>query len=332
MATNTPSKADEAAARILGPLEDMLKRGDLPPWARPWRATGGAMFEHYGAGGRRYHGGNALWLEIARQVNGWESREWMTYRAIQKAGGQVRKGEKGTHVSLYKSLQVPDEDARRGGDAEATKRVPLLRSFVVFSLDQADGIEPRHAPQADPEEKRPAFQPIEAAARILEEYQASGRAPALEHGGDRAYYAPATDRVRLPEPDTFHDPAGYYATAFHEHGHGTGHASRLGRPGIVDLGPGTTFGTEPYALEELAAETCAAVLCGVAGIEGRIIENAAAYCRGWLRAIQDNRRAFVGQAGRGLEAARYILGEDDPRGNDRAEYERAEQEREAVAA
>jgi antirestriction protein ArdC len=78
------------------------------------------------------------------------------------------------------------------------------------------------------------------------------------------------------------------------------------------------------------AETCSAVLCGAAGIEGRTIENQAAYCRGWLRAVQENRRAFVGQAGKGIEAARYILGEDDPRGADQAAHqEREEQEKEA---
>ena len=319
--TTKPTKADEAAVRILGPLADMLERGELPPWAKPWRALAGRGQHISHATGNPYQGANILFLEISRLVNGFESTEWITYKAAKKAGGQVRKGEKGTHVSLYKRLVVPDEEARAGGDADAVKGIPLLRSFVVFSLDQVDGIEPRRQPE-DLEEPAP-FEPIEAAARILEDYQGSGRGPSVSHGGDRAFYVPALDAVTLPDPDAFTTPAAYYATAYHEHGHGTGHASRLARPGITQAAAGP-FGTEPYALEELVAETCAAILCGVAGIEGATIENQAAYCRGWLQRVKENPRAFVSQAGRGIEAARYILGEDNPRQADRDAHEAAQ--------
>jgi antirestriction protein ArdC len=51
----------------------------------------------------------------------------------------------------------------------------------------------------------------------------------IVHGGDRAYYQPAEDRIQLPPVDQFRSSEGYYATALHELTHWSGHKSRLDR-------------------------------------------------------------------------------------------------------
>ena len=67
----------------------------------------------------------------------------------------------------------------------------------------------------------------------------------------------------------------YYSTLFHEMVHSTGHKSRLARPGVTRNA--ISFGDEVYSKEELVAEMGAAMLCGVAGIDNRTIENSASY-------------------------------------------------------
>lgn len=297
-----PSKADTAAAKILGPLEAMLERGDLPPWAKPWHVSGAA--EHVGAGGRPYHGANVLVLEVSSVVNGFTSRQWMTFRAIQKAGGRVNKGEKGTPVVLYRPVTFehdnPDTGEREQGG------YMLLRHYTVFSTDQAEGIDPA-ALVARPEPAEPAapFVPIEAAESIVSGFH---RRPKILHGGARACYVPSVDTVRMPDRDCFTIPAHYYSTLFHELGHSTGHGDRLARKGITDS---TFFGSHAYGLEELVAETSAAILCAASGIDAPVIESTAAYCASWLARIREDRQAFLRMAGHGVKAARYILGEED---------------------
>jgi antirestriction protein ArdC len=60
----------------------------------------------------------------------------------------------------------------------------------------------------------------------------------------------------------FKSAATFYATAFHELGHATGHKSRLDR----DLR--SRFGEKAYAAEELIAELCAAFLCAEFSLDG----------------------------------------------------------------
>ena len=73
----------------------------------------------------------------------------------------------------------------------------------------------------------------------------------------------------------------YYATALHELGHWTGHASRLGR----DLEH--PFGSEGYAKEELRAEIASMILGDELGI-GHDPGQHAAYVGTWINALRDD--------------------------------------------
>ena len=76
---------------------------------------------------------------------------------------------------------------------------------------------------------------------------------------DRANYNWQTDIINLPEKDQFASADAYYATAFHEAGHSTGHKYRLNREPAQHLG-GWQFGDKIYAREELVAEMTSALL------------------------------------------------------------------------
>jgi antirestriction protein ArdC len=109
------------------------------------------------------------------------------------------------------------------------------------------------------------------------------------------------DEVRLPKPEQFDTGDAYYATAFHEFVHSTGHESRLNR---LDS---TTFGSEPYAQEELVAEIGASMLCAFTGIEPKV-EASAAYIGTWLRVLRDDKRFIVQAAAKAQKATDLILG------------------------
>jgi len=279
---------DVVTQRIL----EALDRG-VVPWRKPWRSRGPANR----ATGRPYRGVNPMLLELSEQPSRW----WLTYRQAQQLGGQVRKGEKHTKVVLWKPLdpkRAADTDGH-GGDsdpADEGRRRFMLRYYRVFNLAQVAGIDP---PDDD---DQPVFEPIEQAARIVADMPGP---PAIAHGGSRAYYSPFADRVKLPDPADFHTPAGYYATAFHELVHSTGHKTRLDR----DLtNPAARFGTDPYAREELIAEIGAAMLCAHAAIDNdQQVQATASYLANWSERVRTDRRLVVAAASRAQKAADLIL-------------------------
>jgi antirestriction protein ArdC len=137
--------------------------------------------------------------------------------------------------------------------------------------------------------------------------------PEIRHGGGRACYSPAFDRVDMPMPETFRSGQDYYSVLFHELTHSTGHQSRLNRKGFsASDGEWSAFGSTPYAREELVAEMGAAFLAGQAGIVERTIENSAAYVQSWLQRLKDDNRLVVQAAAQAQKAADFILGRQAP--------------------
>ena len=130
------------------------------------------------------------------------------------------------------------------------------------------------------------------------------RVPALvRHGGTRAFYDPRADFISLPERGAFRDLGTYLATRGHELGHWTRAPSRLDR----DFGQ-KRFGDSGYALEELVAELCAAILGVVLGFPGEHVEDHAAYIASWLTVLDQSPSAFLSAAGKSQAAADYLLG------------------------
>ena len=73
---------------------------------------------------------------------------------------------------------------------------------------------------------------------------------------DKACYSPSEDKIFLPKCGQFESAEAFYATAYHECGHSTGHVNRLNRKGLQNV----RFGSETYSKEELIAELVSATL------------------------------------------------------------------------
>jgi putative DNA primase/helicase len=143
-----------------------------------------------------------------------------------------------------------------------------------------------------------AFDPSEAAEAIIASYP---DAPPITVGGDAAYYVPSADSVTLPSRDLFPDSRRWYAVAFHELTHSAGHAKRCG--GLIPA----TFGSDPYAREELVAEIGAAML-GASCSLGVEIEASAAYVANWREVLSEDPRLIVSAAAEAQRRADHIRG------------------------
>ncbi|HEY7248364.1 MAG TPA: zincin-like metallopeptidase domain-containing protein [Xanthobacteraceae bacterium] len=170
----------------------------------------------------------------------------------------------------------------------------MLREYVIFNVDQCEGLPAR---VMAPTNARPRNRDERDAT--IDEFVACTNATIREGFGE-AYYRPGDDYISLPSFSAFKSAAYFYATAFHELGHWTGHESRLDR----DLRH--RFGERAYAAEELVAELCAAFLCAEFSIDGDLRH--AGYIQSWIGLLKTDKRAFFTACSRAQAAADYLRG------------------------
>lgn len=270
---------EQVTDRIIAQLE-----AGIIPWRKEWKATGHSSIPANYTTGKPYRGINILLL-MAAPFDG-DSR-FLTYKQAQGIGAQVRKGEKGTPIVFWSTFEGKDTDD------DEKRRVPFLRTYIVFHVSQCDGI-PAELPFDALE-----FEPIPAAQALIDGYLTREHLE-LRHGGDRAFYS-HLDYLQMPAREAFTSPDAYYSTLFHECGHSTGAPHRLDRV------KGKAFGDEAYSKEELCAELCAAYLCAETGISNALVEsNHAAYIQSWLRSLKNDKTMLISAAQRAQRAADRI--------------------------
>ena len=297
-----PSTRRDVYAIVTDRIVELLQRG-VVPWRQPWANVGKPKNL---ASGKEYRGINTFILSAAN----YSAPYWLTFKQAQERGGHVRKGEKGFPVVYWHWF---DRDNESGGalddvssdrsDAITTRAGEfrrarcMVRYYTVFNVTQCENV-------AYPSDGfRAVFDPIPACESIVDTMP---NRPRIEHGGNRAYYAPATDYVQMPERGQFASADTYYETLFHELTHATAHPTRCNRKSNLD--EWKPFGSADYSREELVAEMGAAFLCNHTGIADRTVENSAAYVAGWLKKLHDDKRCVVIAAAQAQKAADYILG------------------------
>lgn len=278
------------------------------PWQKPWSDGGLSMPRRIT--GQHYRGINVLLLWSSAMQQGLTGERWLTFNQAKALGAKVRKGAKGTRIVFFKPLAITDTATGE------EKKIPMLRTYVVFNSDQVEGLPAKYAPA--PIVATPGIERDKAAEAAL---RSSGAR--IVEGGAGAFYTPATDIVTMPDFERFTSSSGYLATLAHELCHWTGHKSRLDR-----FGANTRTN---YAFEELVAEMGAAFVGARLGIVGDHIENHGAYLASWLKVLRDDKRAIFKAATLAQAAADMVLanaGMDDGPGNDEDDATEAE----AIAA
>lgn len=278
--------ANELFERITHELISAIESG-TGKWEMPWTQLG-AHLAPRNIDGRLYRGFNVWVLAATASLKGWNSNTWGTYKAWQRHGAQVRKGEKGTQVVLWKRAKKRTENET--GDTEESSYL-YARVFTVFAAEQVDGYE------APAPVKLPTHERIEAAEAYFAKVGAT-----VHEGGDSAFYRPVTDEIQVPTIDQFRTPEHFYSTLAHEHIHWTGHKSRLDR----DLH--NRFGSEAYAMEELVAELGAAMWSAQTGVDQTTRDDHASYLGGWLKVLKEDSRALVSVMSKAQAAIDHLNG------------------------
>jgi antirestriction protein ArdC len=260
MATQT-----EIRQQITQQIVDALQQNALP-WRRPWKSTGGGLPRNI-VSKRRYNGINVPLLLMAGVQFNFQSNWWGTYQQWQELRGQVRGGERGTRIVLFRNIEKRD--------AEANDR---FRS-----------------------------QPVESAVPIQPDFQPAEELVATTHaqiryGGDRAFYHrpiggnfpdhSGGDYIQMPSRCQFQEQWDYYGTLFHELGHWT--ECRLDWSGS-------------YAMGELVAEMTACFVSHELDVPPADLANSASYIKCWLEAMASDPKFVFAAATQASKATDFLL-------------------------
>jgi antirestriction protein ArdC len=288
--TITSVNRSDIYSRITADIITAIEAG-AGTFRMPWHHDGSNTSRPLNiASSKPYRGVNILVLWAAATRAGYAGGLWGTYQQWDAKGAQVRRGEQGTPVVFWKigvrqELRDPDQNT----DHDDARHRVFARAYTVFNSAQVDGYTPPELPA------------LADAARIegVERFCGNLGIP-IQHGGDSAFYRPATDTVQIPEFQRFRDPASYYAVLLHECGHASGARHRLDR----DLSG--RFGSESYAMEECVVELLSAMVCGDLALSVEPRPDHARYIASWLKVLRDDTRAIFTAASKAQQAADWM--------------------------
>ena len=271
---------------VTGLILAEMAKGNIP-WIKPW--AGKDAIPRNWISKRPYNGMNALLLYLMP----YGCPFYATYRQIQTMGASVKSGEKAHIVVYWNFSKVFDKELGK------EKTIPFLKYYYVFNLEQTTAEWNRETPKND-------FHPIAEAEKVFTNYTERESIPVI-YGGNGAFYSPSADNIHLPLRESFVTSEHFYATAFHESAHSTGHKKRLAREDMAKI---AAMGDASYSREELTAELASAFLCAHCGIDNtNLIRNSAAYIENWSRKMREDKRLIVTASGKAAKAVSFILGE-----------------------
>jgi antirestriction protein ArdC len=269
-----------------------LNRG-VVPWKKPWSTI--SSLPTNATSKKAYRGINVFLLGLMPYTD----HRWLTFKQAEELGGRVKAGERSTMIVFWKQWEPPKPEDNQ--EEQSRKRVPILRYFRVFNVEQCEGLSIAELYVPKP------LQPHERIERAEVLVRSMPSPPSIREGGNAAWYRPADDVVQIPEIGRFDSADSYHGTLFHELTHSTGHVTRLNRPAVNEK---VCFGSGEYSKEELVAEMGSAFCANICGLDTTLTEGSASYIQGWLNVLKADRKAVVIAAAQAQKAADYIRGID----------------------
>lgn len=268
---------EEVTNRII----QQLTQGIIP-WRKPWRMSGVSIKGETDLRKLAFNRITKTAYSALNQMLLSRAGEYASFKQWQDLGGKVKKGAK--------------------ADEEKLVKIPYLRYYQVFHIDDVDGVEPLKFEEVKAPDET-TFEPEAQAEELINAYSEREEIE-IRFGGNSAFYAPRLDYIQLPERFQFGRKAGeFYSTAFHEIVHSTGHEERLDR-----LNSCSGFGSESYSKEELVAEIGAAGLLNLLNIETKsTFTNSVAYIQSWIKALRNDTKMIVQASSKAEKAVRYII-------------------------
>jgi antirestriction protein ArdC len=104
-------RVQELYERVTNNIIVEIEKGNLPPWLLPFkRSKRTGIIPINAKSGAPYHGVNVLNLWAEREEKQWPTPLWVTYKQCAEMGGQVRGGEKATHIIYVNKVLAKTED------------------------------------------------------------------------------------------------------------------------------------------------------------------------------------------------------------------------------
>lgn len=299
METNVSATRLDVYQIVTDRIIELLEKGTVP-WRIPWKQVGLPMNL---ISGRSYRGIN-LWLLLSLN---YEQNLFLTWDQIKKVGASVNKGEHGHIVVFWKRIDAKDQPEKENAEP---KKVPLLRYYKVFNINQLRDLPnellQKHASleiSLDESSVTSESDVFFVCERIIKNMPLC---PTIRHKEQMAYYHVTEDFINMPKKKSFISLENYYLTLFHELVHSTGHERRLNRTFSKDI---AETGGEMYSLEELVAEMGASYLASHSDILSKTINDSAAYIKGWLEKLRNDKRMVLFASGHAQKAVEFILDE-----------------------
>lgn len=293
--------------KITDKILEGLKKGTAP-WVCEWDRSGGTRMPTSFSSKKPYQGANSIMLLIGQIIQGYASSEWMTANMIKKEGGHIRKGERGSHIMVYRSSykvdgkKITESEARRlkkiGQEARIEEYV-LPCCAVVFNRGQAENIN-------EAETLDDALEGLEGdkerdVGQFIKNVSAALNIPIVTSDDCiKACYYPSKDMINIPTATRFKSDDSFLATVFHEIAHSVEHKSRLGRKVNDSYDP-----DQQYAMGEVIAELSSALTCANLGVRGSLQHDS--YIKGYIDLLESDKKAFVTAATKAQKITNYIL-------------------------
>ncbi|MDB4778232.1 zincin-like metallopeptidase domain-containing protein [bacterium] len=277
----------ELRQQITNSIVESLKSGRVPFWRKPWCDDLNAGVHTSLSTGNPYRGINQLLLLLSAETQGFRSRWWGSYNQIRNAGASVRKGQKGTTVTLYKPVKRTRVDQ---AGKEVDDKFCIMRSYTVFNVEQTNGM-PQFEIGTGPtemvdHEKFSIVDALIAAAGVK-----------VLHGGNRASYSIKEDLIRMPNRNQFGTASCHAETLLHEGVHATEHPKRL-----------NWDQDQPYAFNELIAEIGSCFLMSNLGLPlHQGWDNHVAYLGSWLKAMDSDSKWIFKAAAQASRACDFLM-------------------------
>jgi len=281
-------------------IKESIENGTpILPWHKPWKTPGPINLST-----KKYYRGMNWFVLMFSDLS---PSVWVTHKQAKQLGGFVKARPKdldkdqfwGIPVYYYGTF-VPQTE--KEGET-SRKQIPFIKlSYVFNAVHQCEGLD-EHVQKITTTNDN---QVLPSCEMIVDAMPLS---PQIKTSIDRAYYVPSQDSVHIPLLEFFDSSEHYYSTLFHELVHSTGHPTRLDRPDIML----PSFGTDPYAREELVAEFGASMLCARVGIEERVVDNSISYIQSWLSRLKNDPSLLIPSASAAQKAVDFITGELNPK-------------------
>ena len=270
-----------------------------PIWSMPWEST----FPKNMYSKQQYTGINMVYFSILGFARQWASPYFITYKQCKLFNEEhgtnihVRKDEKsikgiriieGWKPSEWKQLTENTYQSQRSGDIKSEDDITrtVARTFNVFNAGQLENCPEEFLLTKQEPIKQNVLNFINQQNSIIKD------APS-------AYYSPSEDYIGMPPLSLFKSEDDYWATNLHEHGHWTGHKSRLNRD------QSGKQGSEKYSKEELIAEMTSAFLCSYFNLDVGLQHTA--YISSYLKILNDDLKILRDMTKEATYAFTYLM-------------------------